>query len=443
MTSLCFIRLDQPWCADPYSDPPLGLLSVIAAAKRLSLNGKSLEIRLLDMAHEKDIPKSDIYASSACTLDYLELIKISDKIKKNFGSPIIVGGPHFDVFPEDYWNREIENLPFDIICRGEGEATIARAVDLAENKGRGVVTQKGSLLNLDEIPFPAREFLNQKLYFKPGKVFSGVIFGQGNSTTSMTSRGCPFNCGFCASPELHKRQVRYRQVDNVKQEIRLLQEQYGITELRFQDDCFTLNSRRFHELSAMLSKTGIKYRCSMRADQVDGETFDLLWNSGCREVGFGIESAEDNVLKLLKKKTTATKNEYALIQARKRGFRVRAFIMTGMPGETKNSADHMINFLERTRPDVVTLTSFIPLPGCDVYRNPESYGVKIIDGDWSKYDIALKWRSKIPFVHTILTATTDEMETNREKLKIYLFNKGMSNVRKYNAHYESDMLQKP
>ena len=113
--------------------------------------------------------------------------------------------------------------------------------------------------------------------------------------------------------------------------------------------------------------------------------------------------------------------------------------MTGLPGETRDSAKHMIDFLEETNPDVVTLTSFVPLPGCDIYRSPEKYGVKILSEDWEQYNIALSRDSRVPWTHTIETASVGEMETNRERLKEYLFNKGKSNVAVYNTDYKADL----
>lgn len=434
--TVCFIRLKEPLRADPYSDPPLGILSVMASAKKFCSWGEHLNLRLLDMAHETEIPEADVYALSACTPDYPTLLEVAKQIKEKYGAPIIAGGPHFDVLPASQWEKEIENadFPIDIVCRGEGEYTFPKAIEFLEIGGKKkVITQEGAPLNLNTLLPPAREFLKKELYFKPGKTFGGNTFSSGNSTTMMTSRGCPFNCAFCASPAIYCRKVRYRSVENVRKEIEELQKEYNVTEIRFQDDCFTINPTRFIDLSDMLAKTGIKYRCSMRVDQVDDETLNRLWESGCREIGFGIESAEDDVLNLLEKGTTVAKNKEALIKTKKRGFRTRAFMMTGLPGETKNSAQKMIDFLEETKPDVVTLTSFIPLPGSDVFLNPEKYGVTILNkNDWKKYSIYLRPNSGEPFVHTINTATLEEMEANREKLKEYLSARGMFNIPQLN-----------
>jgi anaerobic magnesium-protoporphyrin IX monomethyl ester cyclase len=433
-TKVLFIKLNTPWIVDQYSDPPLGLLSVMAAAKELGIDS-----RLLDMAHEKEIPKADLYAISACTPNYPEFIRVAQEIKKLYNAPVIAGGPHFDGISPGKW--QLDNLPIDMILRGEGEYTLPRAIEyLATGNSKKVITQEGRL-DADKIPIPAREFLDRNFYFKPGNVFSGNVLQQGNSATMMTSRGCPFRCRFCASPELHKRKVRYRSIEHIRKEIELLQKEYNVTEIRFQDDCFTLNRQHLKGLADIIIQAQIKYRCSIRADQVDKEIAGLLWNSGCREVGIGIEAAEDKILALAVKGTTVKQNISAICVLKDQGFKVRIFIMTGLPGETAESANHMIDFLEQTKPDVVTLTSFTPTPGSDFYNNPAKYGITIIDHDWLNYNQALIRDGNRPFVHKLSTATVEEMETNREMLKEYLFNRNMSNVAKYNQPYASKWLQ--
>jgi radical SAM superfamily enzyme YgiQ (UPF0313 family) len=420
------------------------MLYVIATMRNLKINGESVGVVFTDMAHEKEISSADVFALSACTLDYPETIKIAKRIKDTYNKPIIAGGPHFDAISETEWKQELPNIPINYICRGEGETTIEEALNksLTNPTEKDIITQKVPLLNLDAVPLPAIDVLDKIRYFREGKAFGGNVFRKGNSATMITSRGCPFLCSFCASPALHHKRVRFRTIENVRAELEILQRDYNVTEIRFQDDCFTVNEKRFSELTDLLEQSKINYRCSMRVDQVDDKTLNNLWRGGCREVGFGIESAEDHVLKLLNKKTTVELNRRGIFRTKDAGFRTRAFMMTGLPGETKDSAKAMIDFLEETQPDVVTLTSFIPLPGSDIYNHPAKYGVVILDKDWKNYDISIKWQSHVPFVHRISTATPKEMEINREMLKEYLFNRKKSHVPIYNKEYTSDVLHK-
>ena len=436
MEKLSFIKLYHPWQYDPYSDPPLGLLSVASEAKRIP----GLEVNLLDQAHQKEIPEADYYGISATTLEFPEAIAQAKRIKSLFPeAKIIAGGPHFDALPESDWNTQITNLPFEVICRGEGEITIKSAINhLRSNRDRkvkAVISQEEDLIDLDTLLFPARDLLDKSRYFVPGKTFNGNIEIKGNSTTIMASRGCPFSCSFCASPILHNRKLRFRSLENTQYELEHLKNEYGVSSLRWQDDCIPLNLRKHPELVDYLRTSGIYSRGSARTDQINPKMLDALWNSGFREIGFGIESADQEVLNYLSKGTTIEKNRYALKLTKERGFKTRAFIMTGLPNENKDSAKTMIEFLEDSQPDVVTLTSFIPLPGSDIYNNPSKYGVKILTQDWSRYDIALKWDSGAEWTHEINSLSHESMEKNRELLKQYIFNKGISNVPVYNKKY--------
>ena len=440
MEKLSFVKLYHPWQHNPYSDPPLGLLSVASEARKI----ENLEVILLDQAHEKEISESNYFGISATTLEFPEALEQARRIKKAFPSAkIIVGGAHFDALPESDWGAQINDLPFDVICRGEGEATIAEAINyLREAKNeKKLITHNGPLIDLNTLDFPARDLLDKVRYFVPGVTFSERVHVDGNSTTIMDSRGCPFSCSFCASPLLHNRKLRFRSLDKTIAELEHLKNDYKVNSLRWQDDCVPLNLRKNSGLVDYLKSSNIYSRGSARTDQINPQMLDLLWNAGFREIGFGIESAEQRVLDLLDKRTNIEKNKQALRATRERGLKTRAFIMTGLPNETKDSAKIMIDFLEETKPDVVTLTSFIPLPGCDIYNNPEKYGIRIKTKDWSKYDIALKWDAGTEWAHEVSTLTSAQMEANRELLKQYIFNRGMSNVPIYNKPYIANVTE--
>ena len=145
MTTATFIKLKDTWRANLYSDPPIGLLSVISNAKRVVYKGEPLEVKLLDMAHETTIPRSDIYGLSACSLDMPELLNVAHRIRQENGGLIVAGGPHFDSFPIVYWEKQIKELPIDVVCLGEGEFTFPKAVQsLNSSLEKRVTVDKGS-----------------------------------------------------------------------------------------------------------------------------------------------------------------------------------------------------------------------------------------------------------------------------------------------------------
>ncbi len=436
MEELRLIKTQHPWQDNPYSDPPLGFLSVASAARK-----EGFEVTLTDLAHEIDIPESPVFGLTASTLEFPGTVNQAKKLKEKFPeSKIIVGGPHFDLFSTGYWEAQKHKLPFDIICKGEGEQTVVPALKHAlSNDDKRVIEQPGSSLDLNLMALPARDLLNKEKYFVPGITFMGELDKSGNSSTIMVSRGCPYACGFCASPELFGRTVRFRSLENTTEEIEILQNEFGVSSLRWQDDCIPITLKRIKGLDDYLSESGILSRGSARTDQIKKETLQQMWHAGFREIGFGIESGEQVVLDYIAKGTKVETNAQAIDSAKEAGFRTRAYIMTGMPGETEGSAERTIEFLEKHTPDVITLTSFVPLPGSDVFRNPSKYGVTITTHDWAKYDISLKETPNERWTHRLSTASLDTMETNRELLKEWIFNSNKSNVARYNKQYTAQI----
>ena len=448
MKKLAFVIPRMPWQYNPYSDPPLGLLQVAAVAKKEKKD--QLEVQLLDLAHD-ELSEADYFAMGGTTLEFPTIVETAEKIKKEFSnSKILAGGVHFDVFPKDYWEKEINKLPFDAIGLGEGEANIIPILDYLEtNHEKKVFIQHGPLLDLSALPFQARELLDKNRYFK-SSTFTDTrkSTGEGGSATIMASRGCPFDCSFCASPEIHQHKLRFKNLDKIKEELISLRKLYGVRDLRWQDDNFPLTLKKLKGLEYFLFENDFRYRSSLRVDEQSSNDYVLtqLWYSGCREVGFGLESGEDSVLKLNQKETTVEQNEVAIRRAKDRGFLVRAFFMTGLPGETTSSGERTAEFIERNWKNLnaVTLTNFIPLPGTDIYNNPEKYGIQILHKNWKKYNIAItRDFQEFPFVHKINGLSEEDMVQNLEIIKQEVFRRNLSNVSVYNDDWVGKPYKSP
>ncbi len=424
---VCFVKIKTDYMEYPFSDPPLGLLYVASAIEK-----EGFDTLFFDTSWETEIPEADIYCFSSTSMEYEKNRDLAIKIKEQYPKAFtILGGVHATVFGRAL----IGHLnSFDIVFCGEGES-LPKVLRELEDKGvvsRVIFGKRQTDLNI--LSFPARHFLRKDLYFDAPTVFMGKAIGS-KSGTIITSRGCPFSCSFCCSPNIWGQRTFFRSSKSVLAEVDELIEKYGVSEIRFQDDNFTLN-RQLEDICIGLSNRKVFWRCSTRADLLNRDLLKLLWKGGCREIGIGIESAEDSVLDLINKKESVTDYILGTKWAREIGFRVRIFIMTGLPGETGSSADKMIALLATIYPDVVTLCTFIPIPGSDIYRKPEKYNGKRLLGDnFSSYDFALKWEKEAPFGFLPDGMTLEMLEENREKLKTYIFNKRISNVFKYNRSY--------
>ena len=447
-----FTKIQHPWQYDPFSDAPLGFLSVAAVAREIPGVNVSWSDMPIDISSgnftefAQKIPGADIYALSASTLEMPGIIEVAEEIKKSHPkSKIIVGGPHFDSFSKKYWEKEIQKVPFDVVTIGEGEANIRDAIEAATmDRGKKVIAQGRPFLNIESLPNPARDLLDSKKYFGLGKAFAGGIklkgSDMGNSTTIMVSRGCPNACSFCASPYFHDRTVRFRSLSQVREELELLKEEYGVSQLRWHDDNFQLNLIKQKGLEGIMEEMEFSSRVSARTDYIarHPEALAVYRKAGIKEIGYGIESVDDGALEALGKSTTVANHRKALQATKDAGIRTRLFLITGLPGETEDTSKHTIDFLEDIKPEVVTLMNFVPMPGSDIFRNPGKYGVKTLTDDWKKYNIGITREfQKFPFVHELSTISREGMVRNLENLKEYIFTKGISNVPIYNSPYKA------
>jgi len=110
-----------------------------------------------------------------------------------------------------------------------------------------------------------------------------------------------------------------------------------------------------------------------------------LKRSGCEEFGLGVESADPKVLKLINKGETVEDHKRAVEMVRNSGMRVKTNWMCGLPGETWGTIEKNKAFMREVKPDKYILNMFCPFPGCEIARNPEKFGVTILNKDWSLY----------------------------------------------------------
>ena len=110
----------------------------------------------------------------------------------------------------------------------------------------------------------------------------------------------------------------------------------------------------------------------------------MKW-AGCKEMGMGIESADDRVLEINNKMATLSQHLKAVEIIKQAGLRVKTYFIAGLPGETDETLEINKQFFRQAKPDKWTLSTFTPYPGCEVYNHPASFGIKIIDTDFNHW----------------------------------------------------------
>lgn len=410
---ICFIELPHIYLIQQKTQPPIGPLYLAAI---LEQNGYSVEIFRMDSL-EDTIPEADLYGISSVSLDYSSAKIVAKKLKQR-NSVVILGGYHATVEKSNLLNDGI----WDSICVGEFESSILNVVqDFSSSKLKTIYF--GKLIgDLDSIPLPARHLINDQ----GGSIFAYDRHYTENklSTVISSSRGCPFNCCFCATQSMFLKKVRFRSPENVLKEIDHCINTYNIREFRFSDEVFSLNKNRTKSLVELLKKREIYWKCSTRSDCIDLETLWQMKNAGCMEIAFGLESADPDVLVALNKNETVECSEKALRMCDEVGIMTRVLMMINTPGETKKTVEKNIQFLDRVPYTCASVTVFKPLPGSSVWNNPEHYGITINNRDLDYYNIYMWVNGEIDennseSVFTINNLSLDDQIANRKKMIEY------------------------
>lgn len=337
----------------------------------------------------------DALGISATTVAFPRALQVAEAIKKQLGDiPVIIGGPHVTAAAEDVMSHP----SIDFAVLGEGEVTLAALLDVLARKadpsavegiayrsnGRVVITPRHPYIaNIDDIPFPAYDLVpDMTLYNPPPANYKALPVAN-----IITSRGCPNQCTFC-DRSVFGRQMRLRSPENIASEIETLYRQYGIREIAFVDDTFTLKPQRIIELFHILDEKNIRFpwTCMSRINTVDDAILKFMKEHGCWHISFGIESGSDNILKLIKKKISLKRAAEIIGICRDLRIRTKGFFILGHPGETAGTIEQTIRLALELPLDDVVVTLNTPLPGTEQYESAGDYGT--LDRlDWSTFNM--------------------------------------------------------
>lgn len=381
---LCLIELPNPYAEEPAMDIPLGLAYISSYLKQYGFS----DIKLVDYnlyQHDyydsdqylKELPTdSEIYGIHCLTPQFIWLKQVSQYLQKvNPEALVIVGGPHATNRPEEC----IRVADVDVVVINDGEETILEIMQGNSLEGvKGIVYREKRQIkrtpprpwieDIDKFPFPDRDLVDIDCYKR-------TLLGH-RAVHLVTLRGCPYNCSFCDKKSVG-RMVRWRSVENVLAEMDLITAKYGIKFFVIYDDIFTLRPKRVINFCKEFKKRGIRWRGWSRADLIDHELLTAMKDSGLTSLTFGIESGDNRMLKIFNKGITTEQNERALMLCKEVGIPVRASIIYGGPGETKESVDNTIDLIVRTQPDEWNISTLIPIPGSNIGDHPEKFGVHV------------------------------------------------------------------
>ena len=210
--------------------------------------------------------------------------------------------------------------------------------------------------NLDSLPLPLHHLLPWNRYRAPAI--------KGPYTFIVPSRGCPAGCKFCIKHVSYQHSVRVRSPENVLAELRLLWDM-GLRNVHMYADLFTVNREQVMGICEGMIREGLGFTwlCNSRVDYVDPEMLQTMARAGCWLIAWGIESANEQIRKRIRKGTSDEKIVQALEWSKEAGIMNWGYFIIGLPGETEETIQQTIALSKELPLDLALFHIAAPYPG--------------------------------------------------------------------------------
>jgi radical SAM superfamily enzyme YgiQ (UPF0313 family) len=381
------VFLVVPGCLNPkqtYREYPLGLGLIAAALRPLGCevavfdqnaegaDDQRLLARLCDFAPQ-------VVGFSVITPSYPAAQRQIRRMRREFPRlPIVAGGVHASLFPEDLLADGATAVvvgegcaPMVELIRRLGDGRPWRdvpGVACRDADGRTIpAAPRVSSLLPDDVGMADRDVFNLPLY---------------THHSMLASLGCPYRCAFCAnySGRLLHQGIAIRSDDRLAAEMRHLADRYGAKQVFFVDDVFLLSRANVLRFCRRLQRERlpIEWVAQMRADAIDPEVAEAMAAANCRRVYFGVESGSEAVLKRVRKGIDRETIRLGVRSAKEAGLRVKTGWVFGLPGTLAEQYES-VSFMRELRPHEISIHQLIPFPGTQYYDRPAEFGVRIRD----------------------------------------------------------------
>ena len=372
-----------------YPQPPVGLALLAAVLEREGYQVTVLDANALGLQPKDLAPwviDADVIGLTAVTPTVSAALSIAYHLKQtNPGLTILLGGAHATLLPDE---TLAESPEIDIIVRGEGEETIIELLRALEDKqpldnisgisyradGKVISTAaRSTSTDMDSLPFLAYHLLPWQRYRPHPPHGRALPFA-----ALVTSRGCPYHCAYCSKPVFGSK-FRAQSSERVVEEVAYIKGNFGVKEIAFYDDVFTLNKERAYAIADSIIKKGIKisWTCEARVNLVDRELLRHIKQAGGYAIAYGIESASQEILDTLHKDITLEQIEEAVRISREVGLQTIGYLMIGSPDENPETISKTIQFAKKLKLDFAQFSVTTPFPGTELYNLLETKGDKI------------------------------------------------------------------
>jgi radical SAM superfamily enzyme YgiQ (UPF0313 family) len=384
-------------------DPPLGLLALAAYVRQYQYSVQILDCNVefgdtddeFEAFFQKEFAEKydniNVIGFTTTTPTINAAFRVAAICRKYFPkAQIVFGGAHASFVPDEALDK-----PYvDAVAISEGEETLKELLDgvpypeidgLAYKNGfNGKVEfqrnkPRERIRDLDELPIPAYDLIEMDQYTP--------ILGAYKRLPAMmmvSSRGCPWSCNFCRRPV--GKLLAARSAENIYKEMKMLSEVYGIKDIAFQDDVFTVNHENVNRLCDLLIQNPIdvNWLCFARVDIVSPDLLQKMNRAGCWQIMFGVENFNQDVLNGMGKGLEVQQIFDGVNRAKEAGLEVRVCMIIGNPGDTEEIINNNIDLVKQLDPDYLSNAILTPFPGHAIYN----WAIKenrIMSYDWDLY----------------------------------------------------------
>lgn len=428
----------------PYDGPPLGApLSLLCLASPLLQAG--FEVKIVDNLISPDYEATILRETEGATCLGISVltgphigaaVKVSRAVKNlRPDLPIVFGGWHASLATE----QTLREPYVDAIVRGQGELTLLETVQriakgqelhgvhglsFKDRDGRVVHEPERPVANINALPAPAYHLAQPDVY----------AAASGTRQLAYTSSvGCPYQCNYCTDQVFYKRRFNAYSVERVVSELADLVPRYNIEHVPFFDSNFLVDRKRAVAIARGIIASGVKFQWDFQTSTdflalMNQDDVNALAESGVHHIGFGTESASQEVLMFMNKRFQHV--EQMVETARKTfvaGIHVVFNIILGYPGETETHRQEtfrVMSDIAKEYPNVsFSPNIFTPYPGIPIWPQLKELGVREPQS-LEEWEILALGTNVLPWLRG------EELRRLRRSLEYFLLNNQIRKVTK-------------
>jgi radical SAM superfamily enzyme YgiQ (UPF0313 family) len=374
-----------------YPLPRMGVVLLGTILKKAGYNVKVF-VETISKIDFSTLFEADLVGISSITPTATRCYELAKLIRLE-NIPVVMGGPHVSFMPDEALNY------CDYVMKGEADEVILDLVKVIES-GQGFEKIQGLSYRKDgTIVHNPTAPLCRELDRLPVPDFN-VIHGLKSLPIYpvITSRGCPYDCNFCAVTEMFGHRYRFRKPELVLEDIKALNTDWVF----FYDDNFTASPARTKQLLELMLRNNVKphWTAQVRTDVArDNELLQLMQDTNCYGCYIGIESINPDTLKEYNKKQTVEDIELCVRKLHERNIKIHGMFVLGSDEDSVEVARETVNFAKRYRIDTVQFMILTPIPGTKLYDKLQKEG-RILTTAWNLYDghhVVFKPKGMTPF----------------------------------------------